>query len=455
CHRQYATGAMPMGVPGWPDWAFWTASMQRVRIVLTQSRSRSCGSLWGMGSPPEPVYSMAARRSRTGLEPATNSEANRTLPSRRAPGSRGSPWRLNTGTTMARCSLCTRGTLSATGTRPRSSMVRTHVLYQIPDATPPSSRFGRRARRRPQRVQRPAVEVADALDGDVGRRLPRERRRVVGVVALAREYRGDPLPPVRLDRGAEPRLVVDEDVVLGWKARLDVVQLQLLVHVDQDVALDRLEQARVLHLERLEHDVPVGEDGGRAPRARVLDCVERAGEESVGERVAQEKHGDGEQVGTVRILDPESLQGAEVVRIPQLLADLLEQLPVPILLILADGPPEMPAHVGDDVVVVEERVVDVEERHHRGARHRALYSTASALAPPPEARAPPTGATAGIRPPTPRSARRCCTRSCDAPPRADRRTASRSRGASTASRCRGGGSRWTTPCCRRPPGGGR
>src|SRR5262245_21575291 len=33
-----------MGVPGWPDFACWTASMQSVRMVLTHSRSRSCGS---------------------------------------------------------------------------------------------------------------------------------------------------------------------------------------------------------------------------------------------------------------------------------------------------------------------------------------------------------------------------------------------------------------------------
>ena len=32
---------MAMGVPGWPELAAWTASIERVRMVLTQSRSRS------------------------------------------------------------------------------------------------------------------------------------------------------------------------------------------------------------------------------------------------------------------------------------------------------------------------------------------------------------------------------------------------------------------------------
>src|SRR5262249_42637125 len=176
--------------------------------------------------------------------------------------------------------------------------------------------------------------------------------------------------PVRLDGSAQARLVVHEDVMVRREAGLDVSKPQLLVDVDQDVSLDRLEQARVLHLERLEHDVAVREDGGRSPGPRVLDGVQRAWEEPVGERVAQQEGGDGEQVRPVRILDAEPLQGAEVVGVPQLLAQLLEQLPVPLLLLVAYGAPEVAAHVDDDAVVVEQRVVDVEERDHRGARHR-------------------------------------------------------------------------------------
>src|SRR4051794_23241876 len=33
-YRRYATGAMAIGIPGWPLFAFWTASMASVRIVL-------------------------------------------------------------------------------------------------------------------------------------------------------------------------------------------------------------------------------------------------------------------------------------------------------------------------------------------------------------------------------------------------------------------------------------
>src|SRR5262245_65340780 len=43
-------GAMPMGEPGWPEFARWTASMTKVRMVLMQSWSMSCCA-WIIPSP--------------------------------------------------------------------------------------------------------------------------------------------------------------------------------------------------------------------------------------------------------------------------------------------------------------------------------------------------------------------------------------------------------------------
>src|SRR5579863_5447269 len=48
CQSLYATGASPIGAPGWPEFAFWTASIARVRIVLMESKSRFC---WLTSSP--------------------------------------------------------------------------------------------------------------------------------------------------------------------------------------------------------------------------------------------------------------------------------------------------------------------------------------------------------------------------------------------------------------------
>ena len=45
CQRTYAIGAAPSGRPGCPEFAFWTASIASVRIVLTQSSSRPSWSV--------------------------------------------------------------------------------------------------------------------------------------------------------------------------------------------------------------------------------------------------------------------------------------------------------------------------------------------------------------------------------------------------------------------------
>src|SRR5208282_762445 len=42
CHSVYATGAMPMGVPGCPESAAWIASMAKVRMVLMLVKSMFC-----------------------------------------------------------------------------------------------------------------------------------------------------------------------------------------------------------------------------------------------------------------------------------------------------------------------------------------------------------------------------------------------------------------------------
>ena len=108
------------------------------------------------------------------------------------------------------------------------------------------------------------------------------------------------------------------DVVLRRVAPLDVVELLLLVDVDQDVAVDGVEQPRALDLARLEDDVAVREDHRRAPGARMLDDVERLGKEPVGEGIVDEELRDGEHVRVARMLDAVALERAEVVGVAQL-----------------------------------------------------------------------------------------------------------------------------------------
>src|SRR5829696_3076479 len=58
CQTVYMTGASAIGVPGWPELAAWTASMQSVRMVSIASLSmgslsragKSALAVWVMGS---------------------------------------------------------------------------------------------------------------------------------------------------------------------------------------------------------------------------------------------------------------------------------------------------------------------------------------------------------------------------------------------------------------------
>jgi hypothetical protein len=66
-------------------------------------------------------------------------------------------------------------------------------------------------------------------------------------------------------------------------------------------------------------------------------------------------------VCVARIGKPEPLQRAEVVRIAELLAEQLELVPVALLTLRAEFVGQVAPQVGGDAVVVEQRVVDVEQ----------------------------------------------------------------------------------------------
>ena len=69
----------------------------------------------------------------------------------------------------------------------------------------------------------------------------------------------------------------------------------------------------------------------------------------------------------MRILNAIPLQRAEIVRIAELDAQLLENRPVALLALRADLAREMTPEVVGDAIVVEQRVVHVEEKYDRTA----------------------------------------------------------------------------------------
>ena len=58
-------------------------------------------------------------------------------------------------------------------------------------------------------------------------------------MALPEKDGRDPAFPATLDRVENAKLVVNDDVVVGRIAPLDVVELVLLVDVDENITVDR------------------------------------------------------------------------------------------------------------------------------------------------------------------------------------------------------------------------
>ncbi len=75
------------------------------------------------------------------------------------------------------------------------------------------------------------------------------------------------------------------------------------------------------------------------------------------------------------MLHPIPLQRTQVVRVAQLPPQLFEDGPVSLLPLAADLPLEVSLEVGRDVIVVDERVVHVDQEYDRMARtHRPAFS---------------------------------------------------------------------------------
>ena len=74
-------------------------------------------------------------------------------------------------------------------------------------------------------------------------------------------------------------------------------------------------QPGTLDLARLKDDIAIGEDDCRPPSAEMLDHVQRAGIQAIGERIVQQVGGDLQEVRIARIFGPVALQGAEIIRV--------------------------------------------------------------------------------------------------------------------------------------------
>ena len=197
--------------------------------------------------------------------------------------------------------------------------------------------------------------------------------RLVRVVPLPHEHGGQASVPGLLHRRQDPELVVDHDVAPCRIPAFDVVQHLFLVDVDQHLALDRRPQPRPLDLARLKDDVAVGEERGPPAPPERAQRVQRAGIDPAREGIVQEEQRDLQDVHLARTLGAVTLQGAEIIRIAKLVAQLLEDLPVAPIAVRPERLDQMTPQVRDHRVVVEQRVVDVHQEHQVAGHRRSTF----------------------------------------------------------------------------------
>jgi len=100
-------------------------------------------------------------------------------------------------------------------------------------------------------------------------------------------------------------------------------RLPLLVDVDQDAAVDRVEEPDALDLARLEDDIAVGRMDGRTNAARCSSTSSEPGKSGSRKDSSSrnaETRGDGDPAGA----RPVALQRAQVVGVAELGAEVLE-----------------------------------------------------------------------------------------------------------------------------------
>jgi hypothetical protein len=202
-------------------------------------------------------------------------------------------------------------------------------------------------------------------------------------MALAHEHRRHARAERTLDGGKKLRLVVDDRVMRRGILALQLVERAFLVHADKHAAVERLPQARADDLARLEHDVAVGEhDGGETARAARSNGIERARIQPVGKRIIEDEFTDAKQSHVVFEPESETLQRGQVVRVAGLVAHGRVQRPVAVALLRTERLLEMRGEIRAEAVVVEQRVVDVEQPHRRRlAQHGGLFSGAGSCQP--------------------------------------------------------------------------
>jgi len=206
-----------------------------------------------------------------------------------------------------------------------------------------------------------AGKFADARQGEIRARVGGGDARIERVMALARKDRRDACTPRALHRRQDAQLVIHHHVVRSRVTLLHGGQHFLLVQVDEHAPLHGIPQSGALHLAWLEHHVAVGEDHSDAKTATALQRRQRARVQSLRERIVEQEERDLQQLRLIEIFEPIALQRAQIIRVAELCPQFLEDHPVALAAGMAEFALQVLTEIGLHGIVVEQRVVDIEQ----------------------------------------------------------------------------------------------
>jgi molybdenum cofactor cytidylyltransferase len=200
-------------------------------------------------------------------------------------------------------------------------------------------------------------------------------------VALPDKNGGHTRAPEFFDGCKDAQFVVNQNVMFGGIALLDVIEFLFFVHVNEHLTGGCIGQPGAIDLKWLKNDVAVRENDRRTPLLDVLDYFQRVRKQTVGKRIVDEKMRNDQQVRGARMLSAVTLQRAEVIRVAQLGSELLKSSPILLRTLRADFIGEVPLQVCCNAVVVQERVVDVEQKDDAGRRIISLVHLVAQMPP--------------------------------------------------------------------------
>ena len=189
--------------------------------------------------------------------------------------------------------------------------------------------------------------------------------RIVRITTLPGKHGRYALAPELFDCGQDAPLIVDYNITLGGIAPLDVIEGFFLMNVNQYASRHRIGETGALNFVRLKDDVTVRQDDGGTKADQAFQYFESGREQTICERIIDEEGRHGKQLDVTRMLAPIPLQRTEVVAIAELGEKVFQDAPVAVASDAAIRTLEMIFQVLLNPVVVEQRVVDVDQENDR------------------------------------------------------------------------------------------